>query len=89
MQLISAELDRRSAELTITIDLEQPDVEPFVLTYSGERRQEGETAGQYRTRLRPWMASVGREASIAAKAQVPAAAPSVDDVLEDIAPAFD
>ncbi len=94
MRLISADLDRSRAEVTITIDIENPVEEgqgpeaPLVLTYSTDRRGDGESNQDYRNRLRDWLIQTRREARLIADTHV-AATPQRDDVKADIAPAFD
>ncbi len=99
MKLISADLDRAKASVTITIDIENPVEDgaeaeaPFVITYSTDRRGRGEapedeTVQQYRTRLREWYSgTVSREARLMADTKV-ISAPNRDDVRTDVAPAF-
>ncbi len=89
--LISADLDRSRASVDLSIDVGQRDAEgnviPYTRTYTTDRRQDGETAQQYRQRLRDWLKDVRREARLMADLQKPST-PTRDDVRADIAPAF-
>ncbi len=93
MKLISADLDRAKASVTITIDIENPVEDgaeaeaPFVLTYGTDRRADRETVQQYRSRLGDWLVGVRREARLMADTKV-ISAPNRDDVKTDVAPAF-
>jgi len=94
MKLISADLDRSRAEVTISIDIGQTDADgnvvPYVLTYGTDPRGENETAQEYRKRVKDWLKTVRREARLMAdlEARKFGPPPARDDVLADVAPAF-